>query len=642
MQSIKFSHQSELYYALNRYLNSDSDDPEAVKKIVVGYKNLWRSFDGATTAPQTIKAPAINLAEYKSTPYFFTLRKLSRSVKADLVKYIKTFFIHGSLATMDFVPGFSDLDTYAIVKKEICLNAKKLNEFREKLVNARKFLIEVDPLAHHGFIFCAEQNLDYYPQHFLPVAVLHYAKVLYGSEQITFNIRDSAKEAKENFYHYYKIFQNIAETGIIKNKPGSRIYQLKWFVSMLLLMPSLYLQAKGIYLYKKFSFDFFKHPFLDKLSAARKNFRNAEKILGKNYLAEAHAMLQEWHKELGAYEKNRRFTNNPRRIPMAVYQKAIRELIEHFQKNSDVLSLYEYGSVSAPGISDLDLILVTKEKLKNKFLYPSGPNIDKVAKGTLMVMPESFFSNIRLFDEINLKKVFGQEIKLREIDQETIKLRAIASVVDWLPERLIRIIALLHKNPLDVQYALRYLRSFAYSLENTSKLIGDERYKEFLDNLHQLRKKWKQTKTDELLWLIKRGIYLGYGMLDAFTDKYLKNWGGAEGNLVLFKNQQIIFTDQKEKINADWSTAISDPSITKIVVSSKLLPHFWIYSRQAGKLAQEMKKGFIFSGKPSLPDSQYEKFLKKKIELAEKCAKYLRSNGFTSGLYRFGFYFKRT
>ncbi|MEK9186422.1 MAG: hypothetical protein AAB885_02430, partial [Patescibacteria group bacterium] len=357
--------QNLLYYAVNHYLNSEKEDLKLSEKIVSGYKKL-RGLFKELTAPQTIQAPRLNLEDYKKTPYFSTLVKLSKLAKTELAPYIKTFFVHGSLATMDFVPKFSDLDTLVILKKETCSNPEKLQEFREKLVRARKLLQEVDPLAHHGFIFCAEQNLDYYPQHYLPVAVLKYAKILHGVAKLTFRVRDSREEAKENFYHYYNIFQDITKTGQITNKHGSELYKFKWFVSMLLLMPSLYLQAKGIYLYKKYSFDFVKHPFLSKLSLVRKDFQNAKKILGDNYLKKAVEMLVDWASDLQQLEKDPKFINNPKKIAVKVYERARKELINHFQKNNDVVALYEYGSVRAPGISDLDLILVTKNHLKNR------------------------------------------------------------------------------------------------------------------------------------------------------------------------------------------------------------------------------------------------------------------------------------
>ena len=367
--------QNKLYYSVNRYLNSEADEVKLARAIINGYKEIRGSFSfNGLTVPQTIFVPSLKISEYKNTPYFKTLKDLISSI-GPAARDIKTFLIHGSIATMDFVPDWSDLDTFVIVKKEVFRNAGRLSYFRQKIVRAKSLLKEIDPLAHHGFIFLNEDNLFSYPQHYMPVAALRYSKALSRETEITFHIRDNRLEAEENFYHYYDIFKEIAETGLIKNKPGSPDYQLKWFVAMLLLMPSLYLQAKGIYLYKKFSFDFVRHQFLEKLSKARKNFSSAKEILGKDKFRLAARMLYNWHKDIQIYKRGRKFVNHPKKISLSAYREARTEIIAQLQKNPDILSLYEYGSVGAPGISDLDLIVVSKKRLSGPFSRPEGPNI---------------------------------------------------------------------------------------------------------------------------------------------------------------------------------------------------------------------------------------------------------------------------
>ncbi|TSC89673.1 MAG: hypothetical protein G01um10143_163 [Parcubacteria group bacterium Gr01-1014_3] len=634
--------QNELYYSLNRYLGSKQNGPEdEAIKITNGYKKLPGLAKNTPTAPQTLEVPELRLSDYKKTPYFNTLTNLAKTVQAELKPFIKAFVVHGSLATMDFIPDFSDLDTFVVVKKEVCANTKLLSQLRDKVVQAQKLLSEIDSLAHHGFIFCAEQNLSYYPQHYLPVTVFRYAKSLDGPAKIQFNIRDSAEEAKENFYHYYDVFQKIAKTGKMENKPGSKLYQLKWFVSMLLLMPSLYLQAKGIYLYKKFSFDFVRHPFLEKLSLVRKNFNKTAEILGEGYLKEAAKMLNEWASGLEQFEKDRKIINHPRKIPLSVYGKARRELVSHFRKNSDVLAFYEYGTVKAPGISDLDLILVLKEKLKNPFRYPTGPNIDKVAKGGLIIMTKSVFENVQIFDQTNLKKLFGQDIKVKQLSKKELELRSIVSVADWLPERILRLIGMLRANPLDVQHALRYTRSFAYSLENAARLTGLKDYDKFLWELQELRSQWKPLKIEQLRSLIKRGVYWGYEALSRFTEKYFSDPQPASGELELFKNQKIVFADQPSKVDADWAISASQQRSSDIVVvDPRLASQFFTYSRQPGILAKQMRRQLNLKNGQLIKNKNHRQFLVDKIRLANHCAEFLKREGFKSGLYRFGFYLK--
>jgi len=628
--------QNWLYYAANRYLNSEVEDLRLAEAIVHGYRKL-PGFLRVPTAPKTIHAPRLKIKDYRNTPYYRTLLKLAKSLEP-LASEIKTFLIHGSVATMDFIPGWSDLDTFVIVEADVFRNTRHLSRFRRKIIRLKPLLKEIDPLAHHGFIFSNEENLLAYPEYHMPAAALGYSKAMLGEIDITFHVRDGREEAEKNFYHYYDIFNEIARTGLIKNKPGDPEYQLKWFVAMLLLMPSLYLQAKGIYLYKKFSFDFVRHPFLGRLSRARKNFSQARTILGKNRFHSARQMLEGWHRDIQAYKHSRKFVNHPRKIPLSVYQKAREEFIHELRKNPDILALYEYGSVSAPGISDLDLIVVAKQRLSRPLLRPTGPNIKRVAKGTLMIMPEHIFSRIQLFDAVRLKKVFGKRIRSEKLTTELLKSRDVASVIDWLPERMIRLVAMLHTNPFDVQYALRYLRSFAYSLENAGKLIGWGKYKEFLDTLLAMRRGWKKNYADDLRFLIKQGLCLGYEALNRFTDQYCRGFSGSEGSLKLFKGQEIIFTAWEEKIDPDWCLAYSSPKTARVFVDKRLAAHFGFYARHNSVLAKEMRRKFVLNGPVRITDKRYKNFLEKKMALASENADFLMRNNLQSGLYRFGFY----
>ena len=56
----------------------------------------------------------------------------------------------------------------------------------------------------------------------------------------------------------------------------------------------------------------------------------------------------------------------PRKKKVSDYNKARFEIIEKYKNINGLISIYEYGSVSAPGISDLDIILVFSKKFKGK------------------------------------------------------------------------------------------------------------------------------------------------------------------------------------------------------------------------------------------------------------------------------------
>lgn len=642
--------QNELHYSLNRYLNSKDDDPELVLKITRGYQKMFgRGFKASQqTVRLTVKTIPLDLKKYRDTPFYKTMKRLNSFVQRKLTPFISYFFIHGSLATLDYALGFSDLDTYIFIKKNVCANPKKLKRLKNKLTLAKNLLREVDPNGHHGFLCCNEDNLGYYCNAYMPIPVFRNAKILLGSNRITFHLRDSRVEHRLAFERFASIILDSK-----KFAPDSvSIFDFKYFVSVLLLIPTLYLQAKGFILYKKDSFKLYTHSLLNKATLVRKYFgqkplKELMRILGRDYLKQAKNMISEMKLDLKKQEKqNNSYTNKPIPIPMNIYEKAREELINNFKNNPDVAAIYEYGRVQSPGISDLDLIVVTYGDLKysqpedfritpNKF-----PNASRVATGTLMLMSRKNFADIKFFDEVNLSKLWGEDIPLNNIEKRDLKQREIASVVDWLPERLARLVRMLKQPRLDVQNSLLYLRSFCYVLERVSKLTDDPYFAQMTPKVLEARSLWLNGKSTDLRYLMTRLIYTGYEALAIFSDKFFSQKYPAEGELFLFPWQRIVFTADAARIDPDMAISFSTANMATIPVSSQLLPHFLTYSRQPGILPWRMRKQFRTNTKPKINIGRdYENFLKKKMTLANRYADFLLRNGFESGLYRFGFYF---
>ena len=60
---------------------------------------------------------------------------------------------------------------------------------------------------------------------------------------------------------------------------------------------------------------------------------------------------------------NHSFFNYPKQALISNYDDVRKAIIKFYMGNSDIISIYEYGSVSAPGVSDLDLIFVLKDQI---------------------------------------------------------------------------------------------------------------------------------------------------------------------------------------------------------------------------------------------------------------------------------------
>ena len=56
------------------------------------------------------------------------------------------------------------------------------------------------------------------------------------------------------------------------------------------------------------------------------------------------------------------FRDYPKSKSTNDYEKIRNKIIKYFKNDKNLFSIYEYGQVKAPGISDLDIILVLKKK----------------------------------------------------------------------------------------------------------------------------------------------------------------------------------------------------------------------------------------------------------------------------------------
>lgn len=162
---------------------------------------------------------------------------------------IAGFFLHGSLATLDYALTFSDFDSVLIIKKTAAPD--ELVSLRKKLVSAYARMYAIDPAQHHGVPVLYEGELSYYPEHYFPLGVFHAAVPLIpfsGSPSIF--VRDDAEEKTAIMEKNVCYFSALAE----KNPAWMNAYDFKLFVAKMLLLPALFLQAAGAPCLKKESF----------------------------------------------------------------------------------------------------------------------------------------------------------------------------------------------------------------------------------------------------------------------------------------------------------------------------------------------------------------------------------------------------
>jgi hypothetical protein len=184
--------------------------------------------------------------------YFSPVLQFKRCALRHLRQYVRGLYLHGSLATLDYVKGYSDFDTLLILKQEVTADAATLMRCRKLLLRSLPFLHMVDPLQHHGHLVLAEQDLSFYPQPYFPFILFQYAQTFFqDSSTLVFQERDSTLERQNALWRFCQTVRQAFHSG----QAFRSLYEWKAFIQGVVLLPSIYLQAVGDYTYKKLSFE---------------------------------------------------------------------------------------------------------------------------------------------------------------------------------------------------------------------------------------------------------------------------------------------------------------------------------------------------------------------------------------------------
>jgi len=174
---------------------------------------------------------------------------LNRLWEMKLCRYASGLYLHGSLATGDF-NSYSDCDTLIVLKNNSVTEVHNLLILRKLLLTSISSLKAFDPYQHHSHFIATEMDLSAYPDTLLPVSCLRYAAVLQGDFKLTIRRRSAKEEAVNSCRSLASSI--VAQEG--QNPINWSGYQLKSFLSRVMLLPALLLGMRGEFVYKRDSF----------------------------------------------------------------------------------------------------------------------------------------------------------------------------------------------------------------------------------------------------------------------------------------------------------------------------------------------------------------------------------------------------
>jgi len=211
----------------------------------------------------------------KDKAYLSHIVEMYDFINKEMSDLVSHFILHGSMATLDYSKGWSDVDTFVVIPDKTLHNIKSLLKLRDLSYEAHKFLYRVDPLQHHGLIFASECDLRAYPSHYLPPCVFKKSvSMLEGEDSITLNIRNSKQESIRGVLSRIKLIKESKKYGVFRHHAyngeylldnyrnfKNGMYQMKYYLGTFSIFPSLILGILDRECYKGDSFSIAKNLF---------------------------------------------------------------------------------------------------------------------------------------------------------------------------------------------------------------------------------------------------------------------------------------------------------------------------------------------------------------------------------------------
>ena len=315
------SNLSSLQVTTNNLLNWVFQDKDGVIKDKPDFvfdmfaDHLETTYEAWDIADPTrvIELCELDQKDYSNPDIDFILEIQDEIAKSEI---FASFLVHGSCADLRMIPGWSDFDSIGILKHESLSRSSRAKTFNtcQKIDHMMRSL---DPYQHHGIHFIHEKELRSFPDLYLPVELLRDSKCLLGNKSIGIEKSDSRSQEIARFLGIVKTLSSAATDGILKHhakngkylledyKDPETMYQLKYLMCVVMLLPTLWLNLRGNYCRKPESYEMIRRhftdeelEFLDVCSTVRKKWKKSyhqgnfipdevRDILGLDYLKRA-------------------------------------------------------------------------------------------------------------------------------------------------------------------------------------------------------------------------------------------------------------------------------------------------------------------------------------------------------------------
>ena len=248
------------------------------------------------------------------------------------------------------------------------------------------------------------------------------------------------------------------------------------------------------------------------------------------------------------------FNDYPYHVPLRVYENAIQGMVEKLRRQEGIISIFQIGSISHPGISDIDLVLVFKEN--GTFHLNPLEGLSKTERYLFIHPPlgvsKADFTEAQTYTFYhNWSLLWGEKLtgEGNYLSEEETKRLKIQTALEYLIQNYINLAILRAYGIFSVRTLLLNMKAMFFDLELLNVLSG--RLYELLETLVKWRNNWFEIKPNTTQ--LAGWIHDCYQELHSFlktllrTEKfYLPEWGTlrVSKNVTLVPSEEFYYNHQ--------------------------------------------------------------------------------------------------
>lgn len=304
--------------------------------------------------------------------------------------------------------------------------------------------------------------------------------------------------------------------------------------------------------------------------------------------------------------KKYKFFNLPKRCNLADNEEVISAIIKKYSKNKGLISVYNWGDPSVPGISDIDILFVFSGNVKKPMPFFSrnfnflSSKARYLIRHPFMFIDENSFKNVKyIYPSAKFKLLYGRGININKISSEDNNCSNIALFNDIMLRHCPRDFIEQHiSKRINVRDTLLRLNSLKYStkiLENLTK-GKNLQWNQKLKLIKNLRKNWFKNMDFRLLASLNEyALNMSIDMINIFKIFLIKN------NIVKINSgEKLAYNGIKNKsvFIKNWDKEKALEEMLKIAVNKKhfhsILPielaaQLAEYSKADGRISRYIK-----------------------------------------------------